>query len=74
MVQEILKLVQATTRKRGLNSNQFDFNKYSPIIRYLFQDCTLTEDCGDRSVCLGVYEHPSGINYPLDPRNNNTCG
>lgn len=41
---------------------------------FVFQECTLSDDCGDRSVCLGVYLHPSGISYPIDPRDNNTCG
>ncbi|XP_064392597.1 uncharacterized protein LOC135340207 [Halichondria panicea] len=39
----------------------------------LGDECTLSDDCGDRSVCLGVYLHPSGISYPIDPRDNNTC-
>ena len=38
------------------------------------QSCTTSEDCGSASVCLGVYVHPSLLDYPFDIRNTNTCG
>ena len=38
------------------------------------QSCTSSEDCGSASVCLGLYVHPSQLDYPFNVRDNNTCG
>ena len=38
------------------------------------QSCTSSEDCGTASVCLGLYVHPSQLDYPFNIRDNNTCG
>lgn len=39
------------------------------------QACSGNNDCGsNNSVCLGVFDHPSGLNYPLKSTDNNTCG